>query len=339
MPPEASLSFLSLSLTTRVPMLSYWKHKLTKLRTDKNPKRWDALTTHQAPHKPFLLLAIMDLMEAGRITENRIEPSLELVDAFTGYWRKLFPVGKTSTMAYPFPRLQSDGVLVLIPLPGIPQPIPPGNIHSLHKLRSCYSHACLDDHLYVLMQGAESREILRTDLISHYFAEAIRAEIQGESRVNRLSAQYTHYLLDKGTLTPDEIKEVTTTRIVRDRGFRGALLPEYDHRCAICKVRVRTPEEHHVVDAAHIVPFAETRNNELTNGLSLCKLCHWAFDEGMLGIDKNHKILVSSHMRAAGNSAAHLIGLEHRPIVEPVHPLYTPGGENLAWHRREVFLR
>jgi hypothetical protein len=25
------------------------------LRTDKNRKRWSALTTYQAPHKPFLL--------------------------------------------------------------------------------------------------------------------------------------------------------------------------------------------------------------------------------------------------------------------------------------------
>lgn len=320
-------------------MLSYWKHKLTKLRTDKNPNRWDALTAHQAPHKPFLLLSIMDLMEAGRITENHIEPSLDLVDSFTGYWRKLFPEGKTTTMAYPFPRLQGDGVLALAPLPGVTRLIPPGEIHSLHKLRSCYSHACLDDNLYVLLQGAQSREALRHSVVNHYFAPDIRALVQGESRINRLSAKYTHYLLDEGALTPDEIKEVKVTRIVRDRGFRGALLPEYDHRCAMCKIRVRTPEEHHVVDAAHIVPFAETRNNKLTNGLSLCKLCHWAFDEGMLGIDRNHRILVSSHMSAAGNSAANLLDLEHQPIVEPKNPMYSPGEENLAKHRSSVFMR
>ena len=318
-------------------MPANWTHKLTKLRTDKNPKRWSALTTHQAPHKPFLLLAIMDLMEAGRIVENMIEPNLELVEAFTGYWKKLFPEGKVSTMAYPFPRLQGDGVLRLVPLPGVTHPTPHTEIHSLHKLRSSYSHACLDDQLYRLLQGPETREVLRSALITHYFDPQIRATIQGESRVNRLAEKYALYLLNNDGLSPDEVKEVTVTRIVRDRGFRGALLPEYDHRCALCKVRVRTPEEHHAVDAAHIVPFAETHNNSLSNGLSLCKLCHWAFDEGMLGIDTRHKILVSGHLKAGGNSAAHLLGLEHLPIVEPGNPRHAPGADNLAWHRKMVF--
>ena len=42
----------------------------SRLRTDKNRKRWSALTTYQAPHKPFLLLSIMDLIAQGSITER-----------------------------------------------------------------------------------------------------------------------------------------------------------------------------------------------------------------------------------------------------------------------------
>jgi len=38
--------------------------------TDKNRKRWSALTTYQAPHKPFLLLSIMDLIAQGSIAER-----------------------------------------------------------------------------------------------------------------------------------------------------------------------------------------------------------------------------------------------------------------------------
>ncbi len=38
----------------------------SRLRTDKNRKRWSALTTYQAPHKPFLLLSIMDLIAQGQ---------------------------------------------------------------------------------------------------------------------------------------------------------------------------------------------------------------------------------------------------------------------------------
>jgi putative restriction endonuclease len=61
-------------------MIDEFIHKFSHLRTDKNRKRWSALTMHQAPHKPFLLMSIMDLIEQGQITENFIEPSFELLE-------------------------------------------------------------------------------------------------------------------------------------------------------------------------------------------------------------------------------------------------------------------
>jgi putative restriction endonuclease len=51
-------------------MLDKYLKSFSRLRTDKNHKRWPALTTHQAPHKPFPLLSIMDLIVHGSITEN-----------------------------------------------------------------------------------------------------------------------------------------------------------------------------------------------------------------------------------------------------------------------------
>jgi len=56
------------------------------LRTDKNRKLWTALTCHQAPHKPFVLLSVMDLIVQGQITKNFVETSLELVETFNLYW-------------------------------------------------------------------------------------------------------------------------------------------------------------------------------------------------------------------------------------------------------------
>ncbi|MFO7461432.1 MAG: hypothetical protein R6X07_12500 [Desulfatiglandales bacterium] len=58
------------------------------LLTDKNRMRWSALTCHQAPHKPFVLLSVMDLIMLGQVTKNFIEPSLELVDTFNLYWNR-----------------------------------------------------------------------------------------------------------------------------------------------------------------------------------------------------------------------------------------------------------
>jgi putative restriction endonuclease len=69
--------------------------KFSRLNTDKNRHHWSEATCHRAPHKPFLLLSIMDLIAQGQITENFIEPSFELVDTWNGYWNAIMPIGKS----------------------------------------------------------------------------------------------------------------------------------------------------------------------------------------------------------------------------------------------------
>jgi putative restriction endonuclease len=64
-------------------MLEKYLRMFENLRTDKNRTRWSALTNFQAPHKPFVLLSVMDLVVQAQITENFIKPSLELVETFT----------------------------------------------------------------------------------------------------------------------------------------------------------------------------------------------------------------------------------------------------------------
>jgi len=63
-------------------MLADYLKLFQKLRTDRNRTRWPSFTTGRAPHKPFLLLSIMDLIGQGLITSNFIEPTFDLVDTF-----------------------------------------------------------------------------------------------------------------------------------------------------------------------------------------------------------------------------------------------------------------
>jgi putative restriction endonuclease len=60
----------------------------------------------------------MDLIAQGGITQNLIEPTYELVDTFNTYWAAVMPPGSTTSMAYPFPRLKTDGFWRLVPNPG-----------------------------------------------------------------------------------------------------------------------------------------------------------------------------------------------------------------------------
>ena len=66
-------------------MLDKYHQIFSKLWTDRGRGRYPEITYHRAPRKPLLLLSIIDLIAQGRIAENLIEPSYELVDTFNTY--------------------------------------------------------------------------------------------------------------------------------------------------------------------------------------------------------------------------------------------------------------
>jgi putative restriction endonuclease len=72
-----------------------------------------------------------------------------------------------------------------------------------------------------------------------------------------------------------------STRIrLHQRTFRERVLHAYRHACALCDLK-------HVslLEAAHIIPDADERGEPLvSNGLSMCKIHHAAFDQNILGV-------------------------------------------------------
>ena len=89
-------------------MLEKCLQMFAKLRTERGRDRYPEITCHRAPHKPFLLLSVMDLIAQCRIIQNLIEPFYELVDTFNTYWAAIMPPGSTTSMAYPFPRVKAE---------------------------------------------------------------------------------------------------------------------------------------------------------------------------------------------------------------------------------------
>jgi putative restriction endonuclease len=100
-----------------------------------------------------------------------------------------------------------------------------------------------------------------------------------------------------------------------------------------------TPEGHTVVDAAHIVPWSISHNDDPRNGMALCRLCHWTFDEGLVGVSARYAVIASPRLGAGDNVAGHLLTLAGRGILGPVERRLWPDRDALAWHRREVLLR
>lgn len=82
-------------------------------------------------------------------------------------------------------------------------------------------------------------------------------------------------------------------QIARDEAFRRTVLEAYDERCAFCGVRRETPDGRPEVEAAHVRPKAEGGPDDIRNGIALCKLHHWAFDNGWLSITAEYEISVT----------------------------------------------
>jgi hypothetical protein len=66
--------------------------------------------------------------------------------------------------------------------------------------------------------------------------------------------------------------------------FRKNVQAAYDYRCVMCGSKY-PPTAHNRnpgIDAAHIIPWSQVDLDEVYNGIALCKIHHWAFDEGLL---------------------------------------------------------
>jgi putative restriction endonuclease len=110
--------------------------------------------------------------------------------------------------------------------------------------------------------------------------------------------------------------------------FRGAVLPAYEDRCAVC-----TLKEVRLLDAAHITADAAEEGEPLvSNGLSLCSIHHRAFDEDLVGISPDYEVNVSSRLLddEDGPMLEVLKEFHGRAIVVPRRHAWRPERERLA---------
>jgi putative restriction endonuclease len=321
---------------------SYIK-RFAELHTATSRAGWTASTRHCAPHKPLLLLAVMDLFAEGSIGANLIEPTPELGELFTLYWARVAPFGQRGNLALPFFHLRSDGFWYLVPRPGKEAILTAARqIRSINQLRETVLGARLDDELYHLLGVGDSRDLLRTVLIETYFAPEAQPSLVEQGSINIESFRYSQKLLDQARTGQTKEKpgdEDRYRQAVRDQGFRRAVVTAYDHRCALCGIRMLTPDGHTVVDAAHIIPWSVGYSDDPRNGLALCRLCHWTFDEGLLGVSSRYVVMSSPQLAISQNIPGHVLTLDGRGIIGPAEQPLWPDLDALSWHRQHVFRR
>ena len=88
-----------------------WLERLYNLRRDKSG-------SHERPHKPALLLSIIDLLDRGVITRNEVPLSDELVATFKRYFAVVRRENDQPTIQNPFFHLCGDKFWQLVPAAG-----------------------------------------------------------------------------------------------------------------------------------------------------------------------------------------------------------------------------
>jgi hypothetical protein len=89
---------------------------------------------------------------------------------------------------------------------------------------------------------------------------------------------------------PTEIERSIRARLGQ-RFFRGSIMANYRERCCVCGMPITE-----LLIASHIIPWKDREDLRLnpSNGLCLCALHDKAFDRGLLAIDDDYKVLISS---------------------------------------------
>ena len=142
--------------------LSYYEERFAHLNVNK-------MGGQAAPHKPILLLAIMDLVECEIIMLPQIELREALIAAFKWNWARLVPKEShfNPAIGTPFYHMSGEPFWRLVPK----DPSYAPNTTNITSLREHYEYAEIDSELFVLMLDADARQRLRKVLIETYLTD------------------------------------------------------------------------------------------------------------------------------------------------------------------------
>ncbi len=124
----------------------------------------------KAPHKPILLISILQLIEKGVISNNRIYITPELLLAFKDNWLKLVETQHISNFALPFFHLRSEPFWNLVSKNGMDiQLTKSKSIKSFNNLKESIAFAEMDQKLFFLAQVPNYKVVLENFLLDEYF--------------------------------------------------------------------------------------------------------------------------------------------------------------------------
>jgi len=241
--------------------------------------------------------------------------------------------------------MKSEPFWRLVTNAGMTIPVTSSNsIKSLGALKESVAFAEIDKNLFELLKDPVSHVLIEESLLDQYFPDTkSRHRALENDLFSQLESQILQEDRESYSERIEELKETLSKEqfeeeiFVRGGVFKREIPKIYDYQCAISGMRVEATTNAQLVDACHIIPFAISKDDTITNGISLSPNLHRAFDRGLITINNEYVVRVSPAIREKASPYS-LKQFDGKRIILPNDNMYYPSVENLSWHQKECYI-
>jgi putative restriction endonuclease len=264
-------------VATNSELIKKWLGKLTKL----NPASGRGQCRGKAPHKPLLLLCLVDMAEVGELTGRTFTRTANLVLRFKEYGALVSERWPTRLdLRMPFFYLRTQGFWNGFTL----------EMAAAQSPESCF--VCeLNEEFFDLLGNADFRLKARLLLVSRYFEPRERVALLESLGLCADGMEKA----EKKMVELNEESEQAARRNGRSARFAVQVVSRYKFTCALTGLCCLTTDGAAIVDAAHIESWAASENDDIQNGLALCKNAHWMFDEGLWSVQGEGRVVLAPY--------------------------------------------
>ena len=287
----------------------YWVERVRSIRRFTRRDK-DA----RAPYKPLLLLWLIGRLAEGqpaRVSFEEAELDLKLL-------MHRYRLGRSVRVAYPFVYLGQRPELWRVEdsngndVAKMPQKTKESPVFLRQEAVGAFA-----PEFELALHDPKVRSAVVNTLLKMEFPETLHEEMLGEVGLGHL---------------------VAAEQSPRDPRFKSTVLRAYEDRCSFCGYDLRLGGSPVGIDAAHVQMRSKGGPDRIENGLALCVQHHRLFDFGALGLDQDHRILVSEHLNLSDQeSAAHVRSLVGALMRRPLRRYRLPAPEHIDWHTKNLF--
>lgn len=267
-------------------------------------------------HKPLLLLLLISRIRKGEnnhFAYSTIEQELK---------RLLQNYGLKNTKTFnphlPFIHLASDRDLWAIESPKMKAT----TIRPTSRADVKDAFGSITDEFFLFLQKPENLAAAVSKLLNQFWTEAYHQDILQELGMDDISVSSINS-------SPEKNK--------RSKIFVEHVMDAYERKCAICHQSIRLGDALIGIDACHVRPIQHNGDDNITNGIALCKIHHWALDRGAISISNKFTLLVSPKLNGS-KTDDHFFQFKEKDIFIPRDASFVLNEQNVNYHQSYIFV-